>query len=123
MGKFEVKAAKSGYVFNLKAGNGQVIATSQTYKGKKSCLAGVESVRKNCAVAVEDQTVEGFETLKNPKYEVYADKAGAYRFRLKASNGEIVVTGQGYKAKKSCMNGIASIAKNAPEAEVVEIEE
>ena len=122
MGKFEVKEVATGFVFNLKADNGQVIATSQTYKSKKTCLAGIESVRKNCAVAVEDQTVEGFEAVKHPKYEIYTDKAGEFRFRLKASNGEIIAASQGYTAKESCENGIASIGKNAPEAEIVTVE-
>ena len=67
----------------------------------------------------EYQTVENFEVLKNPKYEVYTDKKGEFRFRLKASNGEIIATGEGYKAKASCLNGIASIGKNAPDAEIV----
>ena len=53
MGKFEIKETKTGFVFNLKAGNGQVIATSQVYKSKPTCKRGVESVRKNCAVKVE----------------------------------------------------------------------
>lgn len=121
MGKFVVKTTKSGaYVFNLKAGNGEVIATSENYSSEATCLAGVESVRKNAVAAkFEDQTVAGFETVTNPKFEVYTDKAGEYRFRLKARNGEIIAVGEGYKAKASCLNGIESIRKNAPEAEVV----
>jgi len=119
MGKFEVKAVKSGIKFNLKAGNGEIIATSETYSSEKSCLNGIESVRKNCASAVEDQTVEGYAVLKHPKYEVYTDKKGEFRFRLKARNGEIIATGEGYKTKKSCLNGIASIQKNAPDSPVV----
>ena len=115
--KFEIKQTKSGgYRFNLIATNGQVIATSETYSSLDSCKNGVESVRKNCASHVEDQTKEGFETLTHPKYEVYKDKAGEFRFRLKAKNGEIIATGEGYKAKASCLNGIESIGKNAPEA-------
>ena len=47
------------------------------------------------------------------------DKAGEFRFRLKARNGEISATGEGYKAKASCLNGIESIRKNAPDAAVV----
>lgn len=120
MGKFVIKETKSGWKFDLLATNGQVIASSQVYKSKTSCKAGVESVRKNCAAAVEDQTVEDFEKVKHPKYEVYTDKAGETRFRLKASNGEIIAVGEGYKKKASCLNGIASIGKNAPEAPVVE---
>ena len=120
-GKFEIKSTDSGFRFNLLATNGQVIATSQSYSGLDGCKNGIESVRKNCAAHVEDQTKEGFETLTHPKYEVYQDKAGEFRFRLKAKNGEIIVTGEGYKAKASCLNGIDSIGRNAPEADIVEV--
>ncbi|MBQ4611465.1 MAG: YegP family protein [Clostridia bacterium] len=123
MGKFVIKTTKAGFVFNLKAGNGEVIATSESYKNKDSCLNGVESVRKNCVGGVEDQTVEGFEKLTHPKFEVYADKAGEFRFRLKARNGEVIAVSEGYKAKQSCMNGIESVKKNAPDAELVILED
>ncbi len=124
MGKFEVKQVKSGYKFNLKAGNGEIIAVSEVYTTESACLNGVESIRKNAPEApVEDQTVEGFETLKHPKFELYLDKAGEYRFRLKAKNGEIIATGEGYKAKAGCLNGIDSIKRNAPESPVVKVEE
>ena len=119
MGKFAVRETKTGIKFDLKAGNGEVIATSEVYSSEKACLNGIESVRNNCAAAVEDQTAEGFETLKHPKYEVYLDKAGEFRFRLKAKNGEIIATSEGYKAKASCLNGIESVKKNAPDAEIV----
>ena len=121
MGKFVVKRSKNdGFVFNLKAGNGEVIATSEVYTTEGACENGIESVRKNSVEAkLEDQTVENFEQLTNPKFEVYQDKAGEFRFRLKARNGEIIATGEGYKAKASCLNGIESIRKNAPDAEVV----
>ncbi|MBR3640586.1 MAG: YegP family protein [Oscillibacter sp.] len=120
MGKFAVKETKSGVKFNLLASNGEIIATSEVYSSKASCLKGVESVKKNSASPVEDQTVEGFEKVKNPKYEVYKDKAGEFRFRLKAANGEIIAASEGYKAKASCLNGIESVKKNAPDAPVVE---
>lgn len=123
MGKFAVKTVKTGIKFDLKAGNGEVIATSEVYTSRSACLNGVESVRKNAPIAkLEDQTVEGFETVTNPKFEVYTDKAGEFRFRLKARNGEIIAVSEGYKAKASCMNGIESVRKNAPEAEVVDVE-
>ena len=120
MGKFVVKETATGVKFDLKASNGEVIATSEVYASETACMNGVESVRTNCAAAVEDQTVENFEAVKHPKYEVYTDKAGEFRFRLKASNGQIIATGEGYKTMKSCKNGIASIGKNAPDAPVVE---
>ena len=123
MGKFVIKAtANGGFKFDLKAGNGEVIASSQIYKSEASCRAGIESVRTNALAAVEDQTVENFEVKKHPKYEMYTDKAGEIRFRLKAKNGEIIATSEGYKAKASALNGIASIGKNAPEAKVEKIE-
>ena len=122
MGKFEVKTVKTGIKFNLKAGNGDIIATSAIYTPEAACTKGIESVRTNCLSEVEDQTVEGYEKLKHPKYEVYLDKAGEYRFRLKARNGEIIAASEGYKAKAGCLNGIASVKKNAPEAEIVKID-
>ena len=124
MGKFVVKPTKTGFVFNLKAGNGEVIAVSEVYTTETACMNGIESVRKNAVEAkLEDQTVEGFEKVTNPKFEVYVDKAGEFRFRLKARNGEIIAVGEGYKAKASCLNGIDSIRRNAPEAEVVKAED
>jgi len=54
------------------------------------------------------------------KFEIYKDKKGEFRFRLLASNGQVIANGQGYKTKASCMNGIESVKKNAPKAEVTE---
>ena len=120
MGKFVIKTTKNGgYKFDLKAGNGETIATSEIYNALASCKNGIESVKKNSVKAgVEDQTVEGFEKVKHPKFEIYTDKAGEFRFRLKATNGEIIATSEGYKALASCKNGIESVKKNAPEAEI-----
>ncbi len=121
MGKFVVKESAKGFMFNLKAGNGEVIATSEIYTTKDACKNGIESVKKNAVAAeVEDQTVKDFEAKKSPKFEVYTDKKGEFRFRLKAGNGQIIATGEGYKAKTGCLNGIESIKKNAPTADVEE---
>lgn len=121
MGKFVIKHTKTGVKFDLKAGNGEVIATSEVYSGLDACKAGIESVRKNAPIAaVEDQTVEGFATEKNPKFEIYVDKAGEFRFRLTAKNGQTIAVSEGYKALASCKNGIESVKKNAPDAEIVE---
>lgn len=120
MGAFHIKPTKDGrFMFNLLANNHRVISTSQTYASVENAKVGIESVRRNCSVHVEDQTVEGYEELKNPKYEVYLDAGGKPRFRLKASNGEIIVASQAYSDKSSCMKGIRSIASHAPDAEVV----
>ena len=123
MGKFVIKATKTGIKFDLKANNGEVIATSEVYTSEAACRKGIESVRTNALSAIEDQTVEPIEVQKHPKYEVYVDKAGEFRFRLKARNGEIIAVSEGYKQKPSCLNGIDSVKRNAPEAEVVKIED
>lgn len=119
MGKFVIKETKSGVKFDLKAGNGEVIASSEIYNTESACKNGIESVKSNCTADIEDQTVANFAQLKHPKYEVYTDKSGEFRFRLKARNGEIIATSEGYKTKTSCMNGIESVKKNAPAAETV----
>ncbi len=124
MGKFVISQTKTGTKFNLKAGNGEVIATSQVYKGEVYCRKGIASVIKNAPIAaVEDQTVEGFTAEKHPKFEIYKDKAGEFRFRLKATNGQVIATGEGYKALTGCKNGIASVKKNAVDAVIVLEEE
>ena len=121
MGKFVIKMAKNGPMFNLKARNGEIIGTSEQYSSVDSCRNGIASVQKNAPQAnLEDQTKEGFETAKNPKFELYQDKRGEYRFRLKAGNGEIILTGEGYKSKGGCKNGIDSIRRNAVDSEIVE---
>ncbi|MBQ8801695.1 MAG: YegP family protein [Clostridium sp.] len=121
MGKFVITTTKNGeFTFNLKATNGQVILTaSESYSSEDGVKGGIESVQKNALAHVEDQTVENFETLTHPKYEVYQDKAGEYRFRLKAKNGQNIGKSEGYKTKASCLNGIESVGKNAPEAEII----
>lgn len=110
-------------MFNLKAGNGEVIATSEVYTTEAACMKGVESVRKNAAEAkLEDQTVAEVAAVTNPKFEMYTDKAGEFRFRLKARNGEIIAVSEGYKAKASCLNGIDSVRRNALDAAVEKVE-
>ncbi|MCR4622283.1 MAG: YegP family protein [Clostridiales bacterium] len=124
MGKFVIKAAKTGVMFNLKASNGEIIATSEIYTTKSACKKGIASVIKNAPIAgVEDQTQEGFETVKHPKFQIYTDKAGEFRFRLRARNGEIIAASEGYKAMAGCVNGIESVKKNAAEGKIEDITE
>ena len=119
-GKYIVKETASGIKFSLAAGNNQIIGVSEIYSSRAALEKGIESVRKNAPAAnVEDQTVEPAETATCPKFEIYNDKAGEFRFRLKARNGEIILASEGYKTKASCENGIESVRKNAP-AEIAE---
>ncbi len=120
MGKFVINETKTGYTFALKAGNGETVAIGgEVYKALASCKNGCNSVKTNAPIAnLEDQTVEGYATAKNPKFEIYTDKKGEFRFRLKAKNGQVIAASEGYKTKKSCENGIASVRKNAAEADI-----
>ena len=121
MGKFLIKKTNTGVKFDLKATNGQVIATSEVYSSDAACKKGIESVSKNAPIAViEDQTVEGYAVEKHPKFEIYKDKAGEFRFRLKATNGQVIATGEGYTTHANCINGVESVKKNAVDAEIIE---
>ncbi len=62
------------------------------------------------------------EIIMGGKFEFYKDKTGKYRFRLKASNGQIIATGEAYNSKDACIKGMKSIKKNAPDAPMVEVE-
>ena len=119
MSRFVIRRFPSGVKFDLRAANGQAILTSEVYTTEAVCRKGIESVRKNALKAkLENQTEAGWRRQTNPKFELYQDKTGAYRFRLKARNGEIIAVSEGYTAKAGCLNGIESVRKNAPDADV-----
>lgn len=121
MSKFVIRSVPSGFKFDLKAANGQIIATSEVYTTKSICRKGVQSVRRNAPIArLEDHTAESFTSSTNPKFELYRDKTGCFRFRLKARNGEIIAVSESYSSKAACENGIESVRKNAPDAETLE---
>ena len=125
MGKFVVKKTNTGFTWSLKAGNGEVIAIGgEVFTTLSSAKNGCVSVAKNAPAAnIEDQTAEGFEAQKCPKFEIYTDKKGETRFRLKATNGQVIATSEGYTTKAACKNGIESVKKNVVEAPVVEPED
>ena len=105
--RYDAKASDSGkFYFNLKAGNGQIILTSELYKTKVAAENGIESVRKN---APDDG-----------RYERTENKNGEPYFKLKAANGQEIGRSEYYSSKAAMENGIESVKKNAPDAEVVE---
>ena len=115
MGKFVVRKTNTGVKFDLKATNGQVIATSEVYASDATCKKGIECVAKNAPMVA----VEGYAVEKHPKFEIYTDKAGEYRFRLKATNGQVIATGEGYKTHANCLNGVESVKKHAVDAKII----
>ena len=117
MGKFVIREKNDKFTFQLKAGNGEVVAVSQSYKSLQTCKAGIASVKANAPIAaLENQTEDGYKAEKHPKFEVYQDNAGEFRFRLKAKNGQIIAASEGYTAVKSCLNGVESVRKNVVDA-------
>jgi uncharacterized protein YegP (UPF0339 family) len=120
MSKFVIRDVPSGIKFDLKAGNGETIATSEVYTTEASCKNCIASVQKNAAAAgVADLTAKVQEKVSCPKFEVYADKRREFRFRLKATNGQIIIVSEGYSTKDSCLSGIDSVRRNAADAEIV----
>lgn len=121
MSKFIVRRVASGIKFDLNAANGEQIATSEVYLTRAACLRGIASVRKNAPAApVENQAETGGSQVPNPKFQLYRDKSGAYRFRLKARNGAIIAVSDRYTSQAACLAGIESVRVNAPAAEVTE---
>lgn len=105
MGTFVISKRKNGeFQFNLKADNGQTILTSEGYTTKANCNNGIESVRKN---SVEDA-----------RYERKTSSNGKFYFNLKASNGQIIGTSEMYESESGRENGIESVKKNAPDADI-----
>ena len=106
-GKFECYKDKAGeFRFRLKASNGNTILASEGYKSKSGCTNGIESVRKNAA--------------DPDRFVKKATASGKFRFSLTAKNSQTIGTSQNYKSESGCNNGMASVAKNAPDATVVD---
>lgn len=114
MRRFLIRSVATGVKFDLKAANGEVIATSEVYASEVACRRGMESVVKCAAAAkVEDRTEADFPVLTNPKFELYTDKRGQFRFRLRSRNGKILIFSEGYTTKAACLGGIESVTENA----------
>lgn len=119
-GEFLIKKSKDDrYVFTLIARNGKVIAVSQIYEAPKNALIGINSVITNAPIAnMEDQTIKDYTELSFPKWEIYIDREGKFRFRLRATNGLCILHSQGYTQKSSCKGGIESVIKHAGTAKI-----
>ena len=107
-GKFELYTDKAGeFRFRLKASNGETIGASEGYKGKSGATNGIDSVKKNSQDA--------------NRFETFVGNDGQHYFKLKAANGEVILQSQGYSSLAGATNGVESVMKHAPDAEIVEV--
>lgn len=105
MGTFVLKTGKNGeFYFNLKAGNGQVILSSEGYSSEAARQNGITSVRQNAVI--------------DERYDRKTASNGKPYFSLKAGNGQIIGNSELYESEAARENGITSVKKNAPDAEV-----
>jgi len=108
MSFYEVYKDTSGeYRFRLKAPNGEIILASEGYKAKAGCMNGIESVKEN--------------SVLEARFESYEDAAGKHRFRLKAANAEIIGVSEAYESEHGMKDGISSVQRWAPAAEIKEL--
>ena len=108
-GKFELYKDKAGeFRFRLKAGNGEVVLTSEGYSSRAGAINGVESVKKNAA--------------DTALFEATETKGGKFRFNLKAANHQVIGTSQNYDSAASRDNGIGAVGRAAAGAEVVDVQ-
>ncbi len=119
-GKFILKKTPKGFFrFSLAATNAMTILTSKNYSSRATCIAGIETIKKNSGSEIEDQTLQKTEEKKCPKFEIYFDKANLYRYRMIAANGmNVAISEEGYATKSGCVNGIKAIARAADGADI-----
>ena len=123
MPKFQVYKDTAGkYRFRLRADNNKIIAVGEAYEKYASCMNGIKSIQKNSKAPIEDTTVEG-KRFSNPKFQVYKDNSGKFRFHLSARNGEIIAdSSEGYETKDACFNGI-NVVGQSDTAEIKDLTE
>ena len=120
-GKFDIRRGKDGrFFFCLYASNHAPIAFSQMYSTSSAAMNGINSIIANSPKApTEDTTLKNPTSFSFPKWEIYIDKAGDFRFRLYAVNGNCICHSyHGYATKSGCKGGIESIKRFSAEAKV-----
>lgn len=120
---FTVQSMKNGYRYNLKAGNGQVIASSRPCDRVEDCLRGIEQVRACRNAPVEDQTLHAFPVHKYPKYLLRGDPHSGFSFTLCGPDGALLMYSKHYTAKRSCQSAILSMCRSLAIAQVLVEEE
>lgn len=120
MRKYSLRKVQSGVKFDLHADNGEVILSSEVYTSRAACCKGIESIRRNAPLAGVEEGEAA--RLTHPKFQIFRDRAGEYRFRLTARNGKIIAVSEGYLTHGGCRNGVQSVKNCAPDAQIIEEE-
>jgi uncharacterized protein YegP (UPF0339 family) len=121
-GKFILKKTPKGFFrFSLVAANAMTILTSKNYSSRATCIAGIETIKRNSGIEIEDQTLQKPVEKKCPKFEIYLDKANLFRYRMIAANGmNVAISEDGYSTKSGCINGTKAISRAAEGSEIDE---
>ena len=118
MGKFLIKKVPTGYKFDLKDKFGDTVATSEVYTTKASCLKGIQGI---VTATPKAPVVSSGEQVCTPKFEIFQDKKGHFRFRLLARNGKIIAISEAHMTAYGCNRAIETIRQIVPTASVEEI--
>ena len=118
MGRFVIRNVPSGVKFDLRAENGEVIASSEVYSSLAACRRGIESVRKCAATGRMEDLTDDPVACANPKFQLFSDRSELFRFRLCSRNGKIIAGSEAYTTKAACLAGIQSVIHNAPDATI-----
>ena len=121
MSKFVSRRVETGMKFDLCADNGEIVAVSEVYSGLAGCHRGIESVKKCAALGrIAALTRQDADFPANPRFELYRDRRGEYRFRLRARNGKIIAISEAYTSRGACAAGIESVITGAAQADIEE---
>ncbi|MGI6166807.1 MAG: uL15 family ribosomal protein [Eubacteriales bacterium] len=115
LGYYYIKQTPEGFMFSLKAANHETLALSPAYQSLAACKKAISSLARNVSAAVIDDLTELAEDkvkVYAPKFEIYLDNAGEYRFRIKAANYETIATSPAYATKSGCRSAIDSVIHN-----------
>jgi len=113
LGYYYIKQTPEGFIFSLKAANHETLAVSPAYQSPAACKKAILSLAKNVSAAVIADLTELAEgKVYAPKFEIYLDSAGEYRFRIKAANYETIATSPAYATKSGCRSAIDSVIQN-----------
>lgn len=120
MGVFWMRETTEGFCFVLRAANGAVVASGREYGSSAECSRVILRIRKCASVPVEDQTVKRWRAVRSPKFRLWRDERGLFRFCLLDRDEQSILSSKPYRSKAACLKGLDSVRRNAEDAPVWE---